>query len=603
MAKHLYAMHDYDPTWANNVKAAGKTGWVVETLEIGANPDDTGGGDFSDRESYGLTVIGRLNYSHHGNGTIPDVDRYDDFATRCYNYVKASKGCTHWIIGNEPNLIGERPNKSISITPTDYVNCYALCYDAIKVISKNHRVMVAPVAPYNIDTGPWIDYWKQVLLKLRGKRVTTDGLPLHTYSRGPEVNSVRSDQKMDPPYQAYYNGFRGYRDLLEAVPSEYRSLPAYITETDQMEAWRDSNSGWVLEAYREINDWNQEPGKTRIHCLALYRWPHFDQWYIVGKQGVISDFQQTLNTTNYLAPEETAPKPPITGPLARVTAPAGANIRTGPSTGYTILGAEPFGTGMSVLGRNDSRTWWKVQSPTWGLGWVSASVVAVEGGEKVPVIPGGELPPAKVSPNQWLIWGASKVLGIDPLVGEAFIEIESAGQAYVGNDMVIRFETHVFRDWVARIKPDQLPQVDATFSFGSPPWTNQKWRPPGKDWQPLHDNGQQEERAAFQLAMTINEEAALRSISMGAGQVLGSNYAMLGYKTPREMYEAFTDKDHGAGNQILGMFAYLRANGLIPAAQVKDWKALATGYNGPGQADYYAKILRDKYLELGGTKN
>ena len=31
-----------------------------------------------------------------------------------------------------------------------------------------------------------------------------------------------------------------------------------------------------------------------MRCLALYRWPRYDPWYIEGKDGVVEDFLQAV---------------------------------------------------------------------------------------------------------------------------------------------------------------------------------------------------------------------------------------------------------------------------------------------------------------------
>ena len=101
---------------------------------------------------------------------------------------------------------------------------------------------------------------------------------------------------MGPPYEAYHYNFRAYRDYLSAHPAWARSLPVYITETDQVDPWADTNSGWVRSAYREIDDWNKTPGTQRIRSLLLYRFcPGCDQWDITPKGGVIADFRQAMD--------------------------------------------------------------------------------------------------------------------------------------------------------------------------------------------------------------------------------------------------------------------------------------------------------------------
>lgn len=96
---------------------------------------------------------------------------------------------------------------------------------------------------------------------------------------------------MGAPYGHLYNGFRTYRDWLAAIPERYRDRPAYITETDQNDAWLDEPNNWVQSAYAEIDAWNQMSDKQKIRTLILYRWPPFDKYAIQGKRHVIEDFK------------------------------------------------------------------------------------------------------------------------------------------------------------------------------------------------------------------------------------------------------------------------------------------------------------------------
>ena len=313
MSQHLYGLHDASSDWAGLIRDAGMTGWAVISESIGDDPTNRSGEDYTWLAGYGVTPIVRLNYSHHGEGTIPLPNRYNAFAERCANFVTASAGCRHWIIGNEMNLRAERYG-DVPITPRQYAECFAKCRLAIKQRGQQHDVIVGAVAPYNTDSGWCLDYWRDMLSAIIMNGGVADGLALHTYSRGPDPASVISEDKMDAPYQDCYNGFRAYRDFLALVPAVMRALPAYITETDQLEPWADANSGWVEEAYAEINEWNGRPGHQGIYCLALYRWLKHDQWYIDGKNGVINDFRDALRT-GYTIPElPTVPMPPYPNP-------------------------------------------------------------------------------------------------------------------------------------------------------------------------------------------------------------------------------------------------------------------------------------------------
>lgn len=73
-------------------------------------------------------------------------------------------------------------------------------------------------------------------------------------------------------------------------------------------------------------------------------------------------------------------------PTATVTAPAGANIRSGPGLEYDILGAEAKGVPMLVTGCNAEGDWWQVDAPNVGPGWVYGMVVQTANVANVPVV-------------------------------------------------------------------------------------------------------------------------------------------------------------------------------------------------------------------------
>ncbi len=79
------------------------------------------------------------------------------------------------------------------------------------------------------------------------------------------------------------------------------------------------------------------------------------------------------------------PQPVTPFPTAVVTAPSGANIRTGPGKDYPVRGAEPFGTTMRIIGRNADSTWLLVDMPH-AQGWVSFRVVETRNTANVPVV-------------------------------------------------------------------------------------------------------------------------------------------------------------------------------------------------------------------------
>ncbi|MBV7332674.1 hypothetical protein KFU94_31480 [Chloroflexi bacterium TSY] len=260
------------------------------------------------------------------------------------------------------------------ITPELYARYYRLCRDAIHQVPghEDDQVLIGAVAPWNNQTtyagnpaGDWIQYFHDILDLLGPDGV--DGITLHTYTHGADPNLIRSEQRMNPPFQNRRFHFRTYQDFMDVVPQTMRHLPLYITETDEDDPWQNSNSGWVQQAYGEIDAWNRRQGNQQIRALILYRWPRIDRWFIDGKQGVINDFRAALNN-NYRW-RATLPQAAQWRQGARVRTLNVINIRRSP--GYVgkpdndVLGRVTSGAILEVTNSQSSRVdqlvWWQVR--------------------------------------------------------------------------------------------------------------------------------------------------------------------------------------------------------------------------------------------------
>lgn len=355
-SSYIYGMHDRGGEHLMLVNGQAK-GWVLVTEEIRANPNDMGGSNYTDLADKGLGVIVRLNHAYGSDGTIPLSSKYQDFAQRVGNFVSRSPGAHIWIIGNEMNLEREQPRKPGSneaepITPRRYATCYKLCRDAIRRLAghRNDQVLVGAIGPWNPETpydadpqgqypankipggppnypyfgfyGDYIKYLRDILTVIGPDNC--DGLAIHAYTHGVDPKLVFSDQKMGPPFDKYNFHFRTYRDQMNIVPPAFRHLPVYLTEIDEDDAWEDANRGWVKNAYKEINDWNQA-GNQQIRAAILYRWPKHDKWNIDGKLKVQDDFREAI-TFNYqwnaeLAAARTATTLPVEIAMPASTVP------------------------------------------------------------------------------------------------------------------------------------------------------------------------------------------------------------------------------------------------------------------------------------------
>ena len=183
-------------------------------------------------------------------------------------------------------------------------------------------------------------------------------------------------------------------------------------------------------------------------------------------------------------------------------------------------------------------------------------------------------------------------LMIESASAHAVIATESAGSGFVNGRLKIRFENHVFyRYWGKYYKAD----YNELFRFSSEKlWTQHFARGLEKnsEWFSVHYD-QNSEWKTFEIASALNEAAAIKSISMGAPQLMGFHYAKLGFASPFDMYAAFSSSPR---NQILCLFDFICSDSrMITAIQEKDWVTFAYFYNGPGQPEKYGEYIRKRY--------
>ncbi|MBF2062891.1 MAG: DUF3380 domain-containing protein [Calothrix sp. C42_A2020_038] len=182
--------------------------------------------------------------------------------------------------------------------------------------------------------------------------------------------------------------------------------------------------------------------------------------------------------------------------------------------------------------------------------------------------------------------------------------VESGGRSHVPNQAIIRFENHLLFDrWGQSNQTiyNQHFQHGGNNGIVGRRWQNHKFRENATDtFQSFHGNQVLEYQVLALASRLAGEEIALQCISIGGPQILGSNYRMIGYSTPREMYDAFQS---GERPQVLGFFdfcqyklGYGRNRGqLIRHLAALNWESFARGYNGTGQVETYSENLRQAY--------
>jgi hypothetical protein len=339
---YIYGLHE--PGGEQLMLDAGRPGWVLELARIGHDPGNVPSGNYSVHTSRGLRVIARLNHGYGSEGTIPRRDLYPAFARACASFVARCRGCNTWIIGNEPNHEVERPDGQL-ILPADYADAYRRCRAEIHRVGGHQAdpVLVAGPALWNATTvypanpkGDWVKYFADIMAYIPTEEC--DGFAIHTYTHNHDTSRIKIDvAHPSPGYHHLRDEFRSYRDLMEAIPARFRSLPVYITETDPTErhmGWGDGhNLGWVRAAYEEIAAWNSGASRQPIQALLLYRWSKATdqpEWSICDRPGIQDDFRGALalgpeSIFRVRLPSQSPPEvtPPAQDDLPDITVPYG----------------------------------------------------------------------------------------------------------------------------------------------------------------------------------------------------------------------------------------------------------------------------------------
>lgn len=289
---NLAGLHDIQ-----SVAIAPPDTWVLDTVALSENPQP---------KNYpgNLHVVTRLNWGYGSTGTIPPRHEWNDFLQRLKGYVSGSRGCTRWVVGNEPNLRREWPAGE-PITPWNYAKFYVMCRGAIHALSghKHDEVLIAASGPWNDElkyegnpAGDWIKYFEDVI-EATGHQM--DGFSIHSYTHGYNVSLVTSSARMQAPFQHRHYEFRAYRDYLEAIPDEFNHLPVYLTEANGNGPWQ--AVGLMPAMLGEIAAWNKY-SKQKVHCVVFYRYPKYDDFYIEGRGDVIAEYH-TAVARGYQSPQ------------------------------------------------------------------------------------------------------------------------------------------------------------------------------------------------------------------------------------------------------------------------------------------------------------
>lgn len=116
--------------------------------------------------------------------------------------------------------------------------------------------------------------------------------------------------------------------------------------------------------------------------------------------------------------------------IAKVIAPDGIFLRTGPGTNYPYVGTAPFGDTGEIIGVSEDAEWWLIAAPQQpgGQVWVSSTYIEVQNGNSVPVVASHALDLDLVGiPWEW-------VSTTDPVQGTVYVQDPSRYLIIFDND-------------------------------------------------------------------------------------------------------------------------------------------------------------------------
>ena len=87
----IFGIHE--PGGEQHMLDAARPGWILFAENLGHNPEDLSGVDYTGYANRGLGVIARLCHGLEPEGTLPHSSQHEAFARRVANFVATSRGC------------------------------------------------------------------------------------------------------------------------------------------------------------------------------------------------------------------------------------------------------------------------------------------------------------------------------------------------------------------------------------------------------------------------------------------------------------------------------------------------------------------------------
>lgn len=173
---------------------------------------------------------------------------------------------------------------------------------------------------------------------------------------------------------------------------------------------------------------------------------------------------------------------------------------------------------------------------------------------------------------------AAESLGVDVASIKAIVAVETPRGAFdsMGRPTIL-FERHYFHKLTGGAYDATYPSISNSSSGGYGKYSAQY--------------------SKIMAALELDEDAALKSASWGAFQIMGANHTAAGHASVRDFVIAMMESE---SNHLKAVTRFIKSNpAMHKALKGRDWAGFAKRYNGPKYSDNkYDEKLRAKYAEF-----
>jgi N-acetylmuramidase len=183
---------------------------------------------------------------------------------------------------------------------------------------------------------------------------------------------------------------------------------------------------------------------------------------------------------------------------------------------------------------------------------------------------------------------AAKLLKCDVPTIKAVAEVESSGNGFLTDGRVkILFEGHQFYKY-----------TKGAYAVSHPAICYKKWTTKFYTKGATGDIRGAGELARLAEAMALNPTAALLSASYGKFQIMGFNFAVAGFTSVDEFYQAMQVSE---GEHLNAFCNYVKGNAIDDELRNHNWASFALRYNGAEyKKNQYDTKLAKAYKKYSG---